>query len=336
MNVESSAIAHSKPAEPRLKMAVLAFEGVRPFQLSVPCEIFAEPHSAGERTEMRVCSVDRGSIRTSAGFEIETSYGLDDLASADVIFIPSWKMPHEKPSSDLVDALQAASAKGSITVGLCLGAFVLAEAGLLNDRHATTHWAFAQEFRDRFPDVQLEEEQLFVDEGNVVTSAGVAAGVDCCLHLASRFFGAQYANRIARNIVAAPHRVGGQMQFIDRPMAANNRDMRLREAMDDVVQTIAHKHTIDAVAQRMAMSRRNFTRHFQQTMGISFSDWLADERLALAARALEATSRSVDQIAIETGFGSAATLRVRFAERFGVSPTQWRKAFHKNGSLPVL
>lgn len=336
MKAEIASAEEIPAVQGRIEIAVLAFEGVRPFQLSVPCEIFGESHTAGERTNLRVCSLEAGPIRSSAGFRIETDYGLDQLSSAKLIFIPSWKQPHEVPPAALVDALKAASASGSIIVGLCLGAFVLAEAGLLDGRRATTHWAFAQEFRARFPQVELDEAQIYVDEGNLLTSAGVAAGVDCCLHLANRLFGAQYANGIARNIVAAPHRVGGQMQFIDRPMPVNKLDARLRQAMEGIVETMGAHHSIDTVAQQLGMSRRNFTRRFQQTMGVSFREWLGGERLTLAARALEATSHSVDQIARDMGFGSAATFRQRFTERFGVTPVQWRKTFYQDVALPTL
>ncbi len=199
-----------------------------------------------------------------------------------------------------------------------------------------THWAFADEFRERYPAVELDEEQLYVDEGNLLTSAGVAAGIDCCLHLAKRLYGSQYANRIARNIVASPHRAGGQVQFVDRPLAASDRDMRLRETLDEIVQTIAAAHSIDTVAQTLGMSRRSFTRHFQQTMGMGFREWLAAERLTIAARALEETLRPVDLIALDAGFSSAAAFRVRFADRFGASPSQWRKNHKENAALPVL
>lgn len=318
-----------------LKVAVLAFDGVRPFQLSVPCEIFGEAHTAGDRAKLRVCSIEDGPIRSSAGFQIETDFGLDEFARADVIFVPSWKLPHERPAPKLLEALLAANANGAIIAGLCLGAFVLAETGLLDGQRATTHWAFADDFRRRFPLVDLDETQLYVDGGKLVTSAGVAAGVDCCLHLASRLFGAEYANGIARTIVAAPHRASTQSQLIDRPMPESNRDSRFRTALFEIVRTISDRHTIDSVAASLGMSRRNFTRMFQQTLGISFHEWLADMRLAIAVRALEATSKSVEQIAIETGFGSAVTFRARFATRYGVSPSVWRRAFRQKNASPL-
>ncbi|GAJ96509.1 GlxA family transcriptional regulator [Rhizobium rhizogenes] len=312
-------------------MAVVAYGGVRPFQLSVPCEIFGEKHCDGVETELWVCAIEAGPLRTSAGFIIDTAHGLEDIPSANVVFIPSWHFPYKPPPRDLVDALMAAHANGAIIVGLCLGAYVLAELGLLDGKRATTHWAFSDDFRRRFPAVELDEKVLYVDEGTVLTSAGVTAGVDCCLHLARRLFGARRANWIARNVLALPHRAGGQIQFIDRPLAENLRDIRLRDMIEDIVQHLGRKYTIDSMAARLGMSRRSFTRHFQQTMGMSFSVWLGNERLTLAQRNLEATDDSVEQIALDAGFGSPLTFRVQFQKRLGVSPRQWRRSFRGAG-----
>lgn len=312
-------------------MAVVAYDGVRPFQLSVPCEIFGEKHCDGIQTELRVCAIEPGPLHTSAGFIMNTNHGLEDVANADVVFIPSWQLPYTPPPRPLVEALLAAHANGAIIVGLCLGAYVLAESGLLDGKRATTHWAFSEDFRRRFPAVELDEKVLYVDEGTVLTSAGVTAGVDCCLHLARRLFGAHRANWIARNILALPHRAGGQIQFIDRPLAESPRDVRLRNMIENVVQHLGNEHTIDSVAARLGMSRRSFTRHFQQTMGMSFSVWLGNERLTLAQRHLETTDHSVEQIAFDAGFGSPVTFRAQFQERLGVSPRQWRRSFRGAG-----
>lgn len=311
----------------RVTVAVVAYEGVRPFQLSVPCEVFGESHGEGIDTELWVCAIEPGPLRTSAGFLVETTHGLADFARADLVFVPSWQIPYQPPPKPLVEAVQAAHANGAIVVGLCLGAYILAEAGLLDGKHATTHWSFSDDFRRRFPAVKLDDKVLYVDEGDILTSAGVTAGIDCCLHIARRLFGAFRANRIARNILALPHRAGGQVQFIERPLAENARDIRLRGAMEEIVQTLDRKHSIDAVAARLGMSRRSFTRHFQQTMGMSFNEWLGNERLAMAQRHLEATNRSVDQIALDAGFGSVVTFRTRFQSHMGVSPAQWRRSF---------
>lgn len=308
-------------------MAVLAYEGVRPFQLSVPCEIFGELHCEGVDPELWVCALEPGLLRTSAGFAICTTHSLADLPKADVIFIPSWRLPYKPPTPSLIDALLEAHANGAIIVGLCLGAFILAETGLLDGKRATTHWAFSQEFRQRFPAVELDDMPLYVDEGELLTSAGVTAGIDCCLHIARRLYGARRANRIARNILAPPYRAGGQAQFIERPLGENLRDARFRNALDNIVRNLDQKHSIDTLAASLAMSRRSFTRHFHQTMGVSFGEWLINERLLMARRDLEATNKSVDQAALDAGFGNTKTFREQFLAQHGVSPAQWRRSF---------
>ncbi len=319
----------------RIKMAVVAYEGVRPFQLCVPCEIFGEMHCDGVDSELWVCALDDGPVHTSAGFDIDTSHTLPDLLRADVVFVPSWQLPYQSPPQRLVETLVAAHANGAVIVGLCLGAYVVAEAGLLDGRRATTHWAFSDDFRRRFPAVELDENALYVDEGTVVTSAGVTAGVDCCLHIARRFFGPQNANRIARNVLALPHRAGGQTQFIRRPLADAPHDVRLRETVEEIARHLERKYSIDTVAAELRMSRRSFTRLFQQSMGSSFNNWLTDQRLALAQRHLETGNRSIEQIAHETGFGSVVTFRAKFQDRLGVSPTEWRRSFRIAGGGTV-
>lgn len=317
----------TSPAK-RLIMAVIAYDGVRPFQLSVPCEIFGEIHFEGAETEFWVCALEPGPLRASTGFLIETTHELADLSQADVVFIPSWRLPYTAPPQPLVDALQSAHARGAIVVGLCLGAYVLAETGLLDGKRATTHWAFAHDFRRRFPAVELDENVLYVDEGSVLTSAGVTAGIDGCLHLARRLFGTRQANRIARNMLALPYRAGGQTQFLERPLAENTRDARFKNALNDIIQRLDQRHTVDSMAAQLALSRRSFTRHFQQAMGMSFGEWLIIERLALAQRHLEETNHSIEKIATDAGFRSVVTFRSHFQHRYGVSPNQWRKSFH--------
>ncbi|MDX3978212.1 GlxA family transcriptional regulator [Shinella sp.] len=311
----------------RTTMAVLAYEGVRPFQLSVPCEIFGEVHCEGVDPELWVCALKPGLLRTSSGFSVGTTHSLADVPRADVVFIPSWRLPYQPPPPELIDALIEAHTNGATIVGLCLGAFILAETGLLDGKRATTHWAFSQEFRQRFPAVELDEMLLYVDEGELLTSAGVAAGIDCCLHIARRLYGAHQANRIARNVLAPPYRAGGQAQFIERPLGKNLRDARFRSALDEIVRNLGRKHSIDTLASSLAMSRRSFTRHFHQIMGVSFGEWLINERLLKARRDLEATNESVDQIALDAGFGNTKTFREQFLVRLGVSPAQWRRSF---------
>ena len=206
-------------------VAAVAFDGISPFHLSVPCVVFAEDRSDGGVLgfEFRVCSIDPGPLSTTAGFSIAATHGLDALADADTIIVPTWRDPDEAPPAALLDALRAAHARGAQLVGLCLGAFVLAAAGILDDRPASTHWAWADDFARRYPCVRLDPDVLYVDDGNVVTSAGTAAGLDCCLHVLRKMCGAQAAIHVARRLVVPPHRQGGQAQFIQQPVAPNVR-----------------------------------------------------------------------------------------------------------------
>lgn len=287
---------------------------------------FGEAHGDDARAALIVCGLESSRLRASAGFFLDLAHGLDALGDAQVIFIPSWRIPYEPPPPALTAALAAAHRAGAIVVGLCLGAFVLAEAGLLDGKRATTHWAFADAFRERFPNVALDETALFVDEGAVLTSAGVAAGVDCCLHLARRLFGSAPANRIARNILALPYRAGGQTQFIERPLAADARDARILQTLDQIVGSLGAGHTLDSAARAVAMSRRNFSRHVKKLMGLSFGEWLTNERLEKARAEIEGSGRAIDLIAHDAGFASSITFRARFRARHGVSPARWRKS----------
>jgi transcriptional regulator GlxA family with amidase domain len=212
-------------------------------------------------------------------------------------------------------------------VGLCLGSFVLAAAGVLAGRPAATHWAYAEALADRYPKIAVRADELYVDDGDIITSAGVAAGLDCCLHLLRRLCGAEIAARVARRIVVPPHRQGGQAQFIEKPALPGSEVDRFARVMEEVQRDLTANHTIDALAQRAAMSRRSFTRHFRQRMGTTFLDWLTRQRLGLAQRALETSDRAVDTIALEAGFGSAVSLRQHFRAAFQTSPAEYRRAF---------
>lgn len=310
-----------------LRVAVLAFDRISPFHLSVPCVVFGERHPDLPAIDFRVCAIEAGPLRTTAGFAVLAEHGLDGLADADLLIVPSWRAPSERPPLPVIEALQAAHARGATVVGLCLGAYVLAAAGLLDGRRATTHWAYAEDFARRHPAVRVDPEVLYVEDGGLLTSAGTAAGLDCCLHWLRRHFGAESANRVARRLVVAPHRQGGQAQFIERPLPATARDSRLSDLLDWLRGNLDQSHSLDTLAARAAMSRRSFSRHFRQLTGSTLGDWLLGERLALCQRLLESGAQPVERIAALTGFGSPVSLRHHFRAAFGVSPTAWRQAF---------
>lgn len=310
-----------------LGIAVVAFERISPFHLAVPCVVFGDSHPDVPAFDFRVCAVEPGLLATTAGFAIHVTHDLSALAEVDTVIVPSWRNPDEPPPALLIDALQAAHARGARVVGLCLGAYVLAEAGLLDGRRATTHWAYAEDFARRYPAIQVDADVLYVEDGRVMTSAGTAAGLDCCLHLLRQQCGAKVASQVARRLVVPPHRQGGQAQFIPQPLPLHAGGSRLAELLDWLRANLGQVHTLDSLADRVLMSRRSFTRHFRALTGATLGDWLLGERLALSQQLLESSDQSVESIASQAGFGSPVTLRQHFRKAFGLSPQQWRQNF---------
>lgn len=310
-------------------VAAIAFNGISPFHLSVPCLVFGEtrPDFGLPRFDFRVCAVEEGPLRGAGGLEFTTPHRLDGLADAEIVIVPSWHDDGRAPPDALTEALVRAHGRGALIVGLCLGGLPVASAGLVDGREATTHWAFAERFAALHPAVRLRPEVLYVDNGDVITSAGVAAGLDCCLHIVRKRYGADAALRLARSLVLAPHRQGGQAQFIEPPVRSVPAEDKLARALEKVRATLDRPHSLDTVAAEAMMSRRTFTRRFHRTIGTSFGHWLTDQRVMLAQKLLETTARSVEEIAFEAGFGTTASLRQNFAARLQTSPAQYRLAF---------
>jgi transcriptional regulator GlxA family with amidase domain len=312
----------------KTRVAVVAFDGIRPFHLAVPCAVFGETADAEPPPfDLRVCAAEPGELRTQAGFGIAARHGLRTLAWADIVVVPSWRDPRETPPAALLAALRRAHARGALVVGLCVGAYVLAEAGLLDGRRATTHWRWAAHFAERYPQVQVDPNVLYVDEGDVLTSAGTAAGIDCCLHVVRHCLGAEAASRVARSLVVPPHRQGSQAQYIEQPVLATARDTPLTKTLDWAARHLDASHSLDSLAARAAMSRRSFTRHFRQHTGTTVGQWLLAQRLALAQRLLETTAQPVERVAERAGFGSALSLRQHFAAALHTTPSLYRREF---------
>lgn len=310
-------------------VAVVAFDGISPFHLSVPCLVFGEDRTESGKPRFRllVCSLESGPLRTNAGFSVEASHGLEAIRRAQIVVVPSWRDDGLPAPPALLKALRNAHRRGATVVGLCLGAFVLAEAGLLDGRPATTHWHLAAAFARRYPSVKLQPEVLYVDNGDVLTSAGTAAAIDCCLHLLRVRHGAEAANRAARRMVVAPHRQGGQAQYIHQPVPAAPERDRLMPLLEWLGRQPQRPHQLDDLARRALMSRRTFTRRFREATGTTVGQWLQNQRLALAQRLLETTDRPVEAVAADAGFGSAVSLRQHFAAAFSVSPSVYRRQF---------
>ena len=312
-------------------VAVVAFDGISPFHLSVPCMVFGEDRTdaGASRFRVQVCASEPGELRTNAGFSLVVPHGLEAIRRARIVVVPSWRDDCSAAPPALIRALQAAHRRGATVMGLCLGAFVLAEAGLLDGRPATTHWKLAPAFAKQYPKVRLQPEVLYVEDGNVLTSAGTAAGIDCCLHLLRVRYGAETANRAARRMVVAPHRQGGQAQYIEQPVpAAAERDW-LAPLLEWLGRHLDRPHDLDDLARRALMSRRNFTRRFRESTGTTVGQWMQNQRLALAQRLLETTDHPVERIATGAGFGSAVSLRKHFVSAFKLSPTAYRQQFSR-------
>ncbi|HEX5338229.1 MAG TPA: helix-turn-helix domain-containing protein [Gallionella sp.] len=309
--------------------AVVAFNGINPFHLSVPCLVFRADanHSEVPDFNVSVCAAEPSPLQTNAGFAIHATHSLDDLQHAETVIVPSWRDTSELPPAALLDALREAHRRGAKIVSFCLGAFVLAAAGLLDGRKATTHWKWADELAGRYPRIDVEPGVLYVDEGDVVTAAGCAAAIDCCLHLLRTRHGAEIANHVARRLVVPPFRQGGQAQFIEQPVFNAVAPDRLSQVMDWMAQNLEAAHTLDELAERAAMSRRTFTRRFRQTTGTTVGQWLLNQRLALAQRMLEMTDKPIDLVAETAGFASPAIFRRCFGQAFGVKPSVYRRTF---------
>lgn len=268
-----------------------------------------------------------GEITLSSGLKVFVEQGIEAILEAELVVIPSWYSDYQAPSKALQKLIVSAHNNGVSLVGLCLGAFVLAAIGVLDGRRATTHWAFADDFTARFPQVCLDASVLYVDHGDVLTSAGTAAAIDCCLQIVRYRAGGQVANRVARTLVMPPQRSGGQAQYIASPVPSNRRDTELSKVLDDVSTNLHKAHSIDSLAHTLAMSRRTFTRHFQQNMGRPFGEWRLQQRLLFAQQLLETSSVSMEHIAQQAGFGSVVTFRAQFKKQLGVTPNAWRKTF---------
>lgn len=309
-------------------VAIVAFNNISPFLLSIPCTVFGESsrYIDGAGFKVMVCTAGKRILKSSAGFGISTCYSLRELDFADIVVVPSWR-PDEVPPAALLKGLRSAHRRGATIVGLCLGAYVLAAAGLLDSRPATTHWGWCADLAQRYPLIDIRPDVLYVDDGDVITSAGVAAGIDCCLHLVRRLRGVEVAARVAKLMVVPPHRQGGQAQFVEMPVSSGQTNDRFSRHLEWVQQHLDQPHTLDSLAEHFVMSRRTFTRHFRTRTGTTVGAWLLHQRLSLAQRLLETTSKSIELIARETGFVSDVLLRFHFKKTLNTTPSRYRMEF---------
>ena len=316
---------------PEHKVAIIAYENISLFHLSIPCTIFGEDlDRIGVRPyKVTVCTETPGLVKTLSGFSIEVTQSLAELEVTDTVIVPAWSDPLLAPSSAILDGLRSAHQRGARIVGLCLGSFILAEAGLLDGKAASTHWVWAEDFARKFPTVNFDNNVLYIDEGNILTSAGAAAAIDCCLHILRRDHGGEVANTVARRMVVAPHRSGGQVQYIEKPLPRVVDSARLEPAIIWAMDNLTAQIDLDCMAERANMSRRNFSRLFRKATGITFTQWLLTRRLAMAQRLLEMTDSNIDLIASGSGFSSSVSFRQHFSAAFSISPAAYRKQFRK-------
>ncbi len=309
-------------------IAVAVTEGVPPFELAAPCEVFGIDRTdlASPWYHFMLCAATPPPVRTGAGLVLDTPYGLDDLAKADTVIVPAGTAIRDAPPPELVEALRVARERGARIASICAGAFVLAAAGLLDGRRATMHWMYAHVLAERYPEVTVDPNVLYVDEGDVLTSAGTAAGVDLCLHIVRRDCGAVVANAIARRIVLPPHRDGGQAQYVELPVPQADGN-GLGGVLDWALERLDEPLTVEDMARHAGTSARTVTRRFRDTTGLSPLQWLLQQRVRLAQQLLESTDEPVERIARRCGFATAASLRQHFVRDTGVTPSDYRRTF---------
>jgi AraC family transcriptional activator FtrA len=312
-------------------VAVAVTPGAPIFELAVPCEVFGigRPDLVDPWYGFRLCAVDPGRTSVAAGFSVEATQGLEALADSDTVIIPACVNVHAAPPPALLDALREAHARGARVAAICSGAFVLAAAGLLAGRRATTHWMHADELARRYPEVQVDPGVLYVQDGTIFTSAGTAAGLDLCLELVRQDHGAAVANMLARRLVIPPHRSGGQAQFVETPLPQAGDS--LAGLLDWALAHLDQPLTLSDLARAAHLSRRTLARRFQTAVGMTPMQWLLAQRIHRAQQLLEATDEPVERIAGLAGFGSPANFRQHFARATGVSPLGYRRTFQYPG-----
>jgi AraC family transcriptional activator FtrA len=309
-------------------IAALVMDGTAAFELGVVCEVFGldRTEDGVPAFDFRVCGEHPGKPLASTGFSIVPTHGLDALLDADLIAVPAVTgEPSDCPPA-LLEALRVAAARGATLLSVCSGAYLLAEAGLLDGLRCTLHWLHAADFTARFPEVKVDPDVLFVDEGNIVTSAGTAAGIDACLHLVRRELGSAVANAIARRMIVPPQREGGQRQFIDLPMPELESDS-MQPVLDWMLGNIAAEFSTAQLARRAKMSERTFARRFLAETGTTPLRWLTVQRVLHARRLLEDTTLGVEEVAHACGLGSGALLRHHFRRVVGITPVDYRRSF---------
>jgi transcriptional regulator GlxA family with amidase domain len=313
------------------RVAVVLADHVSPFELGVACEVFGTDRSADgmEGWDFAVCSPGGSPVGSWSGFGLSGLQDLDFAASADLLIVPTCAPRTAPPPEPVLDVLRDAAGRGAWVAGFCAGVFSLGYAGLLDGRRCTVHWVYEAEFRQRFPAAEVDPQALYADDGGILTSAGTVAAVDLCLHLVRRLRGVAAATTRARRMVAAPHRAGGQAQFVQAPVPATaaGDDAVVAEALEWVERRLDQPFTVAELARRSGLGERTFLRRFSAATGTTPHRWLTERRLDRAQALLEEGGLSVEDIATACGYASAAALRHQFSRLRGTSPSSYRTAF---------
>jgi AraC family transcriptional regulator, transcriptional activator FtrA len=317
------------------RVAVLAYDGMTAFEMGIAAEIFGLselsdlfwPGVDQPWYDLRLCTETREKVRVVGGATLRTPHGLGELVDAHTVIIPSVADVRAPVSPRLVDAVREAADRGARVVSFCSGAFVLAAAGLLDGKRATTHWRYTAMLQEQYPAIDVDPAPLYVDEGTVLTSAGCSAGLDLSLHLVRHDYGPQIANDVARSLVAAPHRSGGQAQYIESPMPALDVDTTITDSMNWALAHIDVPISLDELADRASLSRRSYLRQFTKATGTTPIKWLIARRIDTSLELLETSDLPVERIAGMVGFGSVVTFRHHFTRIMSTSPSEYRSTF---------
>lgn len=317
-------------------VAILAYDGLCTFEFGIAMEIFAlhRPEFDFPWYNHRIVTVDPSPITVSQGLQVVSDFGLESLSEAKTIIIPGWRNRDEKPPQELLNALCTAFQRGARLLSICSGVFVLAAAGLLDGKRATTHWRYTRELAGLYPEITVDPNVLYVDSGQIITSAGSAAGIDACLHLICRDYGTHIANVVARRLVMAPQRSGGQIQFIPSPVAQKPRD-DIAPVLEWILLNLRSNLSVKQMAERALMSERTFLRRFREALGTTPKAWLLQSRMRLARELLETNHLLNEQIMEQCGFTSMESFRAAFRKSVGVSLSSYRKTFGSIGTEKV-
>ena len=315
-------------------VVALLYDGLCTFEFGITAEIFglARPELGPGWYRFASSAVDDGPMRAHGGFSVVADHGPDILDQADIIVVPGWRGADSPVPENLITRLRSAHARGARLASICSGAFVLAATGLLDGGTATTHWRYAEKLRERFPNVTVDDSSLYRQHDRIFTSAGSAAGIDLMIEIVRQDFGAAAANSVARRLVMPAHRSGGQVQFLQRPVAAR-KTTEIGPLLELIRENLSSDWTIAAMARAARMSSRTFLRRFAEATGQAPGEWLALERLEEAKRLLRQASASTDQVASAVGYGTAHALRHQFRQRVGISPREYRAQFMEERSM---